>query len=62
MHRVPFPITEKKDLSTALGVLIGALKRLRQAGGDLVLQSPSSGDSMVLEMTGLNQVFQIHTS
>lgn len=48
--------------STALGVLIGALKRLRQAGGDLVLQSPSSGVRMVLEMTGLNQVFQIHAS
>jgi anti-sigma B factor antagonist len=45
--------------STALGVLVGGLKRLRQCNGDLVLRSPRPGALKVLEMTGLTRVFTI---
>jgi anti-sigma B factor antagonist len=45
--------------STALGVLVGGLKRLRQADGDLALRSPRPGAMKVMEMTGLNRVFTI---
>jgi anti-sigma B factor antagonist len=45
--------------STGLAVLISGLKRLRQCGGDLTLQSPSSKTMKVLEITGLTRVFVI---
>jgi len=45
--------------STALGVLVGGLKRLRQSDGDLVLRGPRPGALKVLEMTGLTRVFTI---
>ncbi len=45
--------------STGLSVLITALKRLRQQGGDLTLRSPTPGTRKVLEITGLTQVFSI---
>jgi anti-sigma B factor antagonist len=45
--------------STALGVLVGGLKRLRQSDGDLMLRSPRPSAVKVLEMTGLTRVFTI---
>jgi anti-sigma B factor antagonist len=45
--------------STALGVLVGGLKRLRQLDGDLKLKSPSAQTFKVLELTGLTKVFSI---
>jgi anti-sigma B factor antagonist len=45
--------------STALGVLVGGLKRLRQFDGDLRLRSPQPGTYKVLEITGLTRIFTI---
>jgi anti-sigma B factor antagonist len=45
--------------STGLSVLITALKRLRQQGGDMALRSPTPGTRRVLEITGLTEVFAI---
>jgi anti-sigma B factor antagonist len=45
--------------STALGVLVGGLKRLRQLNGDLTLKSPSARTLRVLELTGLTKVFTV---
>jgi anti-sigma B factor antagonist len=45
--------------STGLSVLIAALKRLRQQGGDMALRSPSPSTRKVLEITGLHEVFSI---
>ena len=45
--------------STGLSVLITALKRLRQQGGDMALRSPTPGTRKVLEITGLTEVFSI---
>jgi len=47
--------------STGLGVLVGALKRLRDSGGDLVLAAPQRPVRRVLSVTGLDKVFTIHT-
>ncbi len=48
--------------STGLGVLITGLKRCRSAGGDLSLVTAQPNVLKVLEITGLNDVFQIHDS
>ncbi|MCA1673344.1 MAG: STAS domain-containing protein, partial [Actinobacteria bacterium] len=45
--------------STGLSVLVTGLKRLREIGGNLVLQSPSATTMKVLEITGLTSVFAI---
>jgi anti-sigma B factor antagonist len=45
--------------STALGVLVGGLKRLRQSDGELVLRGPRPGALRVLELTGLTRVFTV---
>jgi len=45
--------------STGLSVLINALKRLRQQGGDMALRSPTPSTRRVLEITGLTEVFAI---
>jgi anti-sigma B factor antagonist len=45
--------------STALGVLIAGLKRLREYGGDLKLRSPNPNALKTLEITGLTKVFTI---
>ena len=45
--------------STALSVLVSALKRLRQADGDLELSSPSPSVRRVFEITGLTRLFTI---
>ena len=45
--------------AAGLGALVGGLKRVRQQGGDLVLQSPQPAADRVLRMTGLAKVFVI---
>ena len=45
--------------STGLDVLVGAQKRLRQRGGELVLRSPRPAARKVLEITRLDTVFRI---
>ena len=48
--------------STALGVLVGALKRCREAGGDLRLVIAEPRILKVFEITGLTEVFTICSS
>ncbi len=48
--------------STGLGVLIGALKRVRTHDGALVLVCTEPRIVKVFEITGLNQVFEIFPS
>ena len=43
--------------STGLGVLVGALKRSRALGGEVILKDPSPATLKVLELTGLHNVF-----
>lgn len=45
--------------STGLGVLVGALKRSRASGGDVVLTTPPPSIMKVFEITGLNSLFTI---
>lgn len=46
--------------STGLGVLIGALKRVRSHGGDLQLVVDDPRVHKIFAITGLEQVFDIH--
>lgn len=48
--------------STALGVLVGALKRCRESGGDLPLVITEPRILKVFEITGLTGVFPIYAS
>lgn len=48
--------------STALGVLVGALKRCRESGGDLPLVITEPRILRVFEITGLTGVFPIHAT
>ena len=48
--------------STALGVLVSGVKRLRSAGGDLRLVVTQPRIAKVFEITGLNDVFRIYPS
>jgi anti-sigma B factor antagonist len=48
--------------STGLGVLIGALKRCREAEGTLALAAPREPVRKVLSITGLDRVFPVHDS
>ncbi len=45
--------------STALSVLVGGLKRLRENGGNLVVKDPSPATLRLFEVTGLSTVFDI---
>jgi anti-sigma B factor antagonist len=45
--------------STALGVLVGALKRCREQGGDLQLVVADARILKIFEITGLTTVFPI---
>jgi anti-sigma B factor antagonist len=55
---------EKVDFidSTGLGVLVGALKRVRTNEGDLALVCTGPRILKVFEITGLTKVFTIHRS
>jgi anti-sigma B factor antagonist len=46
--------------STTLGVLVGAIKRLRTRGGSLSIACQDSGILRVFEITGLDQVVAVH--
>ena len=48
--------------STALGVLVGGVKRLRPSGGSLALVCTDQNISKIFEITGLDRVFPIHGS
>jgi len=48
--------------STALGVLIGGLKRIRERDGNLALICPSPRIRRVFEITGLDKIFDIYSS
>ncbi|MEO8106820.1 MAG: STAS domain-containing protein [Actinomycetes bacterium] len=48
--------------STGIGVLVGALKRTKEAGGSLHLVVVSPGIHKVLAITRLDQVFILHES
>lgn len=46
--------------STALGVLIGGLKRLREHDGTLDLICPNPRIRRIFEITGLDKIFDMH--
>jgi anti-sigma B factor antagonist len=48
--------------STALGVLIGGVRRLHEAGGAMALVVASRPVERVLSITGLERVFTIHAT
>ncbi|NLN75690.1 MAG: STAS domain-containing protein [Armatimonadetes bacterium] len=48
--------------STALGVLIGGLRRIRERDGNMVLVCPNTRILRVFEITGLDKIFEIFTS
>ena len=48
--------------STGLGVLVGALKRVRTQEGDLSLVCTEARILKVFEITGLTKVFSMHRS
>jgi anti-sigma B factor antagonist len=45
--------------STGLGALIGALKRMREHGGELTLTAVRPRVTKLLEITGLDKVFTV---
>ncbi len=45
--------------STGLGVLVGTLKRIRQADGELRLVIPQERIKKLFEITGLTKIFDI---
>ena len=58
--RIVVDLTETSFLdSTALGVLIGAVKRLRTREGSLVIVNTDQNIAKTFEITGLDQIFTI---
>ena len=59
-RRVVIDLTEVAFLdSTALGVLIGSVKRLRSRGGALAIVNTDTSITKTFEITGLDQIFTI---
>jgi anti-sigma B factor antagonist len=59
-RRIAIDLSEVSFLdSTALGVLIGAVKRLRSRGGALAIVNTDSSIAKTFEITGLDQIFTI---
>jgi anti-sigma B factor antagonist len=59
-HRVVVDLSEVSFLdSTALGVLIGAVKRLRSRGGALAIVNVDASIAKTFQITGLDQIFTI---
>ena len=48
--------------STALGVLIGGLKRLRERNGSLDLICPNPRIKRIFEITGLDKIFDMYAT
>ena len=46
--------------STVLGTIVGALRRLREADGELLVVLPESPARRIFEITGLDHVLAIH--
>lgn len=62
-HRIVVDLGEVDFIdSTGLGVLIGALKRVRAHDGDLALVCTENRVLKVFEITGLDRVFRLHPS
>jgi anti-sigma B factor antagonist len=62
-HRIVVDLENVDFLdSTGLGVLVGALKRVRTHDGDLGLVCTQPRILKVFEITGLTKVFAIHKS
>ena len=58
--RIVVDLTDTTFLdSTALGVLIGAVKRLRSRDGQLVIVNTDANIAKTFEITGLDQIFTI---
>jgi len=61
--RVPTVVVDLAEMtfidSTGLGVIVGTLKRLREAGGELTLRSPSRSTRKVLDITGLTRIVEV---
>lgn len=58
--RLVLDLTETTFIdSTTLGVLIGAVKRLRPRGGRLVIVNTDAGIGRTFAITGLDQIFTI---
>ena len=58
--RIIVDLTETTFLdSSALGVLIGVIKRLRARGGALAIVNVSEDIAKTFEVTGLDQIFTI---
>ncbi|MBA2637007.1 MAG: STAS domain-containing protein [Solirubrobacterales bacterium] len=58
--RIVVDLSETSFLdSTALGVLLGAVKRLRTAGGALVIINVDRNIAKTFEITGLDQIFTL---
>jgi anti-sigma B factor antagonist len=58
--RIIVDLTETTFLdSTALGVLIGAVKRLRSRHGALAMVNVDENNAKTFEITGLDQIFTI---
>ncbi len=62
-NRVVVNLTSVEYLdSTALGVLIGGLKRLRERDGMLDIICPNPRIRRIFEITGLDRIFDIYTT
>jgi anti-sigma B factor antagonist len=48
--------------STAIGVLVGALKRLQESGGSLVVVCTNENVQSIFELVGLDEVITLHRS
>ena len=48
--------------STVLGTIVGSLRRLREAEGELLVVLPETPARRIFEITGLDQVFSIAPS
>ena len=61
--RIVVDLTETTFLdSTALGVLIGAVKRLRSRDGALTIVNTDATIAKTFEITGLDQIFTIRAT
>jgi anti-anti-sigma factor len=48
--------------STALGCIVGAVRRIREAGGELSLVLPDSPARRIFEITGLDTILAVHST
>jgi anti-sigma B factor antagonist len=59
--RLVIDLTETTFIdSTTLGILVGAMRRLRTRGGRLTVVCPNPAISRVFEITGLDRMFGVY--